>query len=135
MFAANLCFEPIVGLLIRRELLMRSVRFNGDIVTQAVSHVAQLEWEWVRGWTAELMRFVLEDAEHGAANRAVRRRLAGGLAAARRGGGARRCSPVFDELPAGISFDDARANVRIDVDELCEQCGVTELAATAGGAA
>ena len=35
VFAANLCFEPTVGLLIRRELLMRSVRFNGDIVTQA----------------------------------------------------------------------------------------------------
>ena len=26
--------------------------------------------------------------------------------------------PVFDELPAGIAFEDARANVRIDVDEL-----------------
>ena len=69
--ATNLCFEPVVGLLIRRELLMRSVKFNGDLITQALNHVAQLEWEWVRGWTAELVRFVCEDAEHGAANRKV----------------------------------------------------------------
>jgi len=55
----------------RRELFMRSVRFNGDIITHAVSHVAQLEWEWVRGWTAELVRFALADPEHGEANRAV----------------------------------------------------------------
>ena len=84
MIATNVCFEPTVGLLIRRELLMRSVRFNGDIVTQAVSHVAQLEWEWVRGWTVELVRFVLEDAEHGAANREVLTELARRVAAARR---------------------------------------------------
>ena len=71
IIAMNLCFEPVVGLLIRRELLMRSVKFNGDLITQAVNHVAQLEWEWARGWTAELVRFVCEDAEHGAANREV----------------------------------------------------------------
>ena len=33
--ATNLCFEPMVGILIRRELLMRSPRFNRDIVTPA----------------------------------------------------------------------------------------------------
>ena len=29
VIAANLCFEPVVGLLLRRELLMRSVRLTG----------------------------------------------------------------------------------------------------------
>jgi hypothetical protein len=42
--------------------------------------------------------------------------------------------PVFADLPAGIPFEDARANARIDFDELCEQCGVAELTASAGGA-
>ena len=88
VIAANLCFEPTVGLLIRRELLMRSVRFNGDIVTHAVSHVAQLEWEWVHGWTVELVKFLLDDETHGAANREVVDRVARRLAAARRRGGA-----------------------------------------------
>ena len=109
VIAANLCFEPIVGLLIRRELLMRSVRFNGDIVTQALSHVAQLEWEWVYGWTAELVRFVLEDAEHGAANRDGAGRVARRLAAARRSGRDSRCSPCSTSCrPASRSTTRAR---------------------------
>ena len=131
--ATNVCFEPTVGLLVRRELLMRSVRFNGDILTQALSHVAQLEWEWVRGWTAELVRFTLADAEHGEANRGVIaewlvdwRPLAEEAAEAMRS--------VFDDLPAGISFEDARANVRIDTDELNEECGIAAAAPAGGGA-
>jgi hypothetical protein len=133
VIAANLCFEPTVGLLIRRELLMRSVRFNGDILTQALSHVAQLEWEWVGGWTTELVKFVLADAEHGPSNReVVAEWLAEWLPLADQV--ALALQPVFDDLPAGIPFEDARANVRIDLDELYEECGVSELAATAGGA-
>jgi propane monooxygenase small subunit len=131
--ATNLCFEPTVGLLIRRELLMRSVRFNGDIVTQAVSHVAQLEWEWVHEWTVELVKFLLADAEHGAANgEVVAKWVADWLPLAEEA--AQALQPVFDELPAGIAFDDARTNVRIDLDAMFEQCGVTAPAAIAGGA-
>jgi propane 2-monooxygenase small subunit len=133
VIGANLCFEPAVGLLIRRELLMRSVRFNGDIVTQAVSHVAQLEWEWVQTWTAELVTFLLDDANHAAANREV---LTGWLAdwLPLADEAALALEPVFDELPAGIAFDEARANARIDFDALCEQCGLTDAAVAAGGA-
>jgi propane 2-monooxygenase small subunit len=133
VIAANLCFEPTVGLLIRRELLMRSVRFNGDIVTQAVSHVAQLEWEWVHGWTAELVKFLLDDETHREANREVLTEwLADWLPLA--GEAAQALEPVFDELPAGIGFEDARTNTRIDFDVLCDQCGVSDAAALAGGA-
>ena len=133
LFAANVCFETTFGLMIRRELFMRSVRFNGDIITQAVSHVAQLEWEWVRNWMAELMGFVLADEEHADANRVV---LEGWyqewmpLAEEAALG----VQPVFEQLPAGISFDDARTNVRIDVDELLADCGLAEKAPAPGGA-
>ena len=125
VFATNVCFEPLVGLLVRRELLMRSVRFNGDILTQALSHVAQLEWEWVHDWTVELMRFVLDDAEHGSANREV---LAGWLADWQplAEEAATALEPVFGDLPAGIPFADARVNVQIDVDELMEETGLKE---------
>ena len=88
VMAINVCFEPLVGLLVRRELLMRSVRFNGDILTQAISHAAQLEWEWTRAWTVELIRFLLRRRRARAANRDVLARVAGGLDAARGGGGA-----------------------------------------------
>jgi propane monooxygenase small subunit len=128
VFATNVCFEPLVGLLVRRELLMRSVRFNGDILTQALSHVAQLEWEWAWNWTVELTRFVLDDPEHGAANREVldawlddwQPHAEEAVAA---------LEPVFADLPAGIAFEDARANVQIDVDELMEASGLRAQAA------
>jgi propane 2-monooxygenase small subunit len=125
IIATNLCFEPVVGLLIRREILMRSVKFNGDLVTQAVNHVAQLEWEWARGWTAELARFVCEDAEHGSANReVVGEWVAEWLPEAH--AAAEALEPIFDQLPAGIAFADARVNVQIDVDELFDECGLAD---------
>jgi hypothetical protein len=128
--AANVCFEPVVGLLIRRELLMRSVRFNGDILTQALSHVAQLEWEWIRGWTAELVRFVSEDEASGAENRrVVADWVEEWLPEAHEA--AEALKPIFDQLPAGIGFADARSNVQIDVDELLRDCGINEQAASA----
>ena len=43
--------------------------------------------------------------------------------------------PVFDALPAGISFDDARTNVQIDVDELLGRVRPGGAAPAAGGAA
>jgi propane 2-monooxygenase small subunit len=123
VIAANLCFEPRVGLMVRRELLMRSVRFNGDILTHALSHVAQLEWEWVRGWTVGLVNFVQEDSEHGAQNREVLARwLAEWTPLAEEAVEA--LEPVFAELPAGIEFEAARANVQIDIDELHGEAGL-----------
>ena len=95
-----------------------------------MSHVAQLEWEWVRDWTAELVRFVLADEEHGEANRAV---LDGWLEdwlplarAAARGAraGVRRAAGRH-------LFGDARANVESDVDELLVDCGLAEPAPAA----
>jgi propane 2-monooxygenase small subunit len=131
--AVNICFEPLVGLLVRRELLMRSVRFNGDILTQAISHAAQLEWEWTRGWTVELIRFLLDDAEHGGENRQVLERwLAEWMPLAEEAAVA--LGPVFADLPDGIPFDDARANVQIDMDELFEESGLVQPAKAAGGA-
>jgi hypothetical protein len=127
--ATNICFEPLVGLLVRRELLMRSVRFNGDILTQALSHVSQLEWEWVGNWTVELVKFVLADSDNGAANRDV---LAGWLAdwTPLAEEAAVALGAVFADLPDGIGFDDARANVRIDVDELLAEAGLAEVTAS-----
>jgi hypothetical protein len=131
--AANVCFEPLVGLLVRRELLMRSVRFNGDILTQAISHAAQLEWEWTRAWTVELIRFLLDDAEHGGENRQVLERWLGEWMPLAEEA-ALALGPVFADLPDGIPFDDARANVQIDMDELFEEITLTQPASTAGGA-
>ncbi len=71
LFAANLCFEPTVATLVRRELGTRAAAANGDLVTPVLARVETQEWEWARTWTVALSRFLLADAEHGAHNRAV----------------------------------------------------------------
>ena len=69
--AANLCFEPLVGTLIRRELGMRAAAAGGDTVTPVLARGATQEWEWARTWTVALTRFLVADPAHGAHNRAV----------------------------------------------------------------
>jgi ferredoxin-NADP reductase/ferredoxin len=69
--AANLCFEPVVGTLIRRELGVRAAAASGDTVTPVLARMATQEWEWARAWTVALVRFLISDEAHGAHNRAV----------------------------------------------------------------
>jgi hypothetical protein len=69
--AANLCFEPVVGTLIRRELGTRAAAASGDTVTPVLARVATQEWEWARAWTVALVRFLVADTQHGAHNREV----------------------------------------------------------------
>jgi NAD(P)H-flavin reductase/ferredoxin len=71
LVAANLCFEPTVATLVRRELGTRAAAANGDTVTPVLARVETQEWEWARTWTAALGRFVVEDPVHGADNREV----------------------------------------------------------------
>jgi hypothetical protein len=126
--AANVCFEPLVGVLLRRELLMRAPKWGGDSLTSAFGHVAQVEWAWISDWTAELVRFVLADEEHGQANReVVAEWMASWLPEARAAADA--LSSVFDELPEGAGgFAEARQNVAIDQAQLFESAELTELA-------
>lgn len=67
--AANVCFEPRVGTLLRREVGSRLAAARGDTVTPVLARAATEEWEWARGWTAELIRMLLGDSEHGEHNR------------------------------------------------------------------
>jgi propane 2-monooxygenase small subunit len=125
--AVNLCFEPIVGVLIRRELGIRAAGANGDMVTPMGAQVAQLEWGWARAWTAAFTRFVLDDEAHGQPNREV---LAGWLAEwlppARDAAAALKA--VVDELPKDIAFGDALARVDRDAHSYYEEAEVDELA-------
>ena len=61
VIAANLCFEPVVGTLIRRELGTRAAAASGDVVTPVLARAATQEWEWTRDWTVALVRFLLPD--------------------------------------------------------------------------
>jgi hypothetical protein len=71
VIATNLCIEPLLGALLRREMLLMPASTNGDPITSVIASAAQREWLWYRDWTTELVRFCVEDEEHGAANREV----------------------------------------------------------------
>lgn len=126
--AANICFEPLVGVLLRRELLLRAPKWGGDALTSALGHVAQVEWAWIADWTAELIRFVLADEEHATANRDVLAEwMASWLPDARAAADA--LEPVFDALPEGAGgFAGARDNAAVDQAQLFEAAGLSELA-------
>jgi ferredoxin-NADP reductase/ferredoxin len=124
--AANLCFEPVVTTLLRRELGTRAAAANGDTVTPVLARVETQEWEWARGWTVELMRFLLEDPEHGASNRTLisnwvrdwlPQALEAGLALA----------PLAEQVTVGIDEQQAIARVKGYAGAMLERAGLPEL--------
>jgi ferredoxin-NADP reductase/ferredoxin len=118
--AANLCFEPVIGTLLRRELGIRAAALNGDTVTPTLARVASQEWEWAREWTSELVRFLVEDSALGSSNRAVLSEWVGEwqplcLEAA---------SAICSGVPVRIDAERALGEVRKYCDELLEQVGL-----------
>ncbi len=129
--AANLCFEPIVVTLLRRELGTRAAAANGDTVTPVLAQVETQEWEWTRAWTVELMRFLLADETHGDANRAlvsawVRDWLPRAVEAALA------LAPLAELVPAGIDVEEAVARVQAYGGAMLEQAGLPELCELVG---
>jgi NAD(P)H-flavin reductase/ferredoxin len=131
IIAANLCFEPVVVTLLRRELGTRAAAANGDTITPVLARVETQEWEWARAWTVELVRFLLGDAEYGDANRALiagwvrdwlPQALDAGLALA----------PLAKLVPAGIDADDAVERVRAYAGAMLEEAGLPELCSLVG---
>ncbi|HEY2705166.1 MAG TPA: methane monooxygenase, partial [Candidatus Dormibacteraeota bacterium] len=71
LVAINLVFEPLVGTLVKRELLARNAPCNGDPLTTGLMATMATDVERHQGWTQQLVRTLLADAEHGAHNRTV----------------------------------------------------------------
>ena len=129
--AANVCLEPLVGTLLRRELGIRAAAANGDTVTPVLARVATQEWEWVRDWTVDLLRFALEDAAHGSHNRErIQTWVRDWLGQA--GEAALALASVADALPVGIDVEQASSRVLGDVGVLLEDAGVPELGELVG---
>jgi propane monooxygenase reductase subunit len=131
VIAANLCFEPIVGTLIRRELGMRVAAANGDTVTPVLARVETQEWEWTRAWTLELVHFLCGDESFGDANREVvcgwvREWLPAAIEAALA------LAPLADTVPHGIDVEEALARVRAYAGEMLEAAGLPELCSLVG---
>lgn len=65
----GLVVEPLVGVLLRRELLLRGATAAGDPITPAVARNAQREWAWSRDVCEAFVAFSLGDEQHGTRNR------------------------------------------------------------------
>lgn len=124
--AINLCFEPLVGVLIQRELGTRAASANGDAVTPVLGHVAQAEWRWVSGWTEAFYQQVLNDEAHGERNREVIEGWIGEwLPLAIEAADA--LVGMVDELPVAIDFAKSRERTLTDAQEFWTAAGVADL--------
>jgi propane monooxygenase reductase subunit len=124
LVAANLCFEPTVATLVRRELGTRAAAAHGDTVTPVLARAETQEWEWTRAWTVELSRFLLADPAQGEHNREVltgwvRDWLPHALSAASALG------PLAE--PIGLDFERAAKRVTAYAGELLAEAGLPEL--------
>jgi hypothetical protein len=124
--AINLCFEPILGVFIQRELGMRAAAANGDTVTTTLGHVAQAEWRWVSDWTVAFMKLVCSDETHGERNTELIRGwmenwlpLALEAAVALEG--------IISELPVAIDYAASRDRTLKDAYDFWDEAGVRDL--------
>ncbi|WP_205697238.1 hypothetical protein [Conexibacter sp. SYSU D00693] len=98
--ATGLAVEPLLGVGVRRELLLRPALAGADPVTPVVVRHAQREWSWWRALAVEFARFVCADEAHGAENRRlVDGWLASWTADAREAVEA--LAPLLDGVPGG----------------------------------
>jgi hypothetical protein len=129
--AANLCFEPLVGTLIRRELGTRAAAANGDTITPVLARAETQEWEWARAWTTELCRFLIDDPQHGVGNREVLGDwIADWLPPAMEA--ALALAPIAERIPVGIDVEQAIERVRRYTGSLLAEAGLPELGALIG---
>ncbi|EHN10179.1 Methane monooxygenase [Patulibacter medicamentivorans] len=113
---AGLVVEPLLGVLLRRELLLRGALRAADPVTPAIARNAQREGAWWQDFAVAFARFAVQDPEHGAANRVL---VDGWLEAwtPETLAAVDALEPILDGAP-GTSFADARAAVVADQREL-----------------
>lgn len=121
--ATNLCFEPLVGTMIRRELGIRAATLNGDTITPVVARAGQIEWNWTADWTTSLTKFVLDDPKHGAHNRAVATGwiedwMPAATEAAEALGG------IVEELPHGFDAEESQRRLAAEAMALHEAAGL-----------
>jgi NAD(P)H-flavin reductase/ferredoxin len=134
LVAANLCFEPIVGTLLRRELGTRAAAANGDTVTPTLARVETQEWEWARAWSIALIRFLLADAEHGELNRATISAWVGDWLP-RSLEALYALAPLADRVPVGIELEQALERIRSYAAQLLTDAGLDQAVGLLGIAA
>lgn len=127
ILVCGLLVEPLLGNLVRRELLLRGALRAADPVTPAVVRNAQREGGWWNDFALAFTRFTVDDAEHAEANRAL---VEGWLAAWEPEvlAAVDALEPVFAAAP-GVDFAEGRARVVAEQQALLAAAGLGETAA------
>jgi propane monooxygenase small subunit len=71
LFATNVVFESLVGVLFRSQLVMQVAARNGDYVTPALVGTGEHDYDRDRRYTLALFRMLATDDTHGKHNRDV----------------------------------------------------------------
>ena len=123
IIASGLVVEPLLGVMVRRELLLRPALAAGDPITPVIVRNAQREWAWWRDVTRAFAEFVLADPEHGGANREL---IDGWLRTWEPEATAAidALEPIFDAAP-GADFARGREAVGTDQQALLAAAGLT----------
>jgi propane monooxygenase small subunit len=116
---ANIVFEPLLGVLFRRDVLMYGASENGDIVTPVFGRTGEAEGDWGRAWASAFVAHMLNDVEHAEHNR----KLIGGWIADWMGmaeEALEALGPIFEGVP-NFDFEQSRARVRGEMRDLLQE--------------
>jgi Methane/Phenol/Toluene Hydroxylase. len=131
VFAVNVCIEPLVGTLLRRELFLRGSGLTGDTTLPTLLNVAQLEYQFARDWTDVMLKMVTSSEQHGPANADVLEDWSQRwLPKVREAAAALR--PVFESGPDGLDFDAAVQATECDLAAILEAAGMNDVKVAVG---
>jgi propane monooxygenase small subunit len=71
VFAANIVFEPLVGVLFRSDLIMQIAARNGDYITPTLVGAGENDYNRDLRYSRALFNMLAKDTDHGEANRAI----------------------------------------------------------------
>ncbi|MFD6159167.1 aromatic/alkene monooxygenase hydroxylase subunit beta [Nocardia sp. NPDC060256] len=116
LFATNIVFEQLVGVLFRSHLVMQIAARNGDYVTPSLVGSGEHDYNRDLGYSRALFSLLTRDEEHGAGNREV---LGGWLAkwVPLSVAAARELQPIWSQpqertIPFAESFEAAKSGLR-----------------------
>ncbi|MFY9488406.1 MAG: hypothetical protein WAP35_06905 [Solirubrobacterales bacterium] len=121
IFAVNVCFEPLIGRLLNRELLMRQAPPSHDSLTPTLCTGIELEWDWIRSWTKDMMKFLVDDEKFGDVNRGILEEWRSSWLPETRAA-AKALSAVFALLPNEVDFEAAYDACLSEQEALLETC-------------
>lgn len=129
IFVSLVVFEPLLGALLRREVLMNGGSENGDLISPVYGRTGEAEWDWARAWGTKFMAHLLEDEQHGAHNHEIINGwLEDWMPMADEAMDA--LAGIFEALP-GFSYDRARQRVEHDRSNLMSELKLDTLYAKA----